>query len=64
MLADLDGQIASGARHLLTVEPDPKLDRGQCRLASDMGFVDLGIEDQLRAIHRGLRDGLDRQAQG
>ena len=60
--ADLDADIQSGMRHLITVEPDPKLDRGQCRLASEIGFVDLGIEAQLRAIHQGLLDGLERQA--
>ena len=61
---DLDADIESGMRHLITVEPDPKLDRGQCRLASEIGFVDLGIEAQLRAIHQGLLDGLERQAGG
>lgn len=61
---NLDEHIASGVRHLLTVEPDARLKRGDCRLASEFGFVDLGIEAQLRAIHLGLRDGLNRHAEG
>lgn len=60
--ADLDAAFEPGLRHLLAVEPDPRLDQGQCRLASEIGFVDLGVEAQLEALHRGLRDGLDRQA--
>lgn len=59
--ADLDAQFEPGVRHLITVEPDPRLDQGQCRLASEIGFVDLGIEAQLRALHQGLSDGLERQ---
>ncbi|MEM9439730.1 MAG: type III secretion system stator protein SctL [Pseudomonadota bacterium] len=62
--ADVDGLFDSAVRHLITVEPDSQLDKGQCRLASDVGFVDLGIEAQLRAIHQGLADGLSRQAAG
>jgi len=62
MRADLDQQIAPGIRHLITVELDPKLDKSQCRLASEIGFVDLGIEAQLEAIHRGLQSGLLRDA--
>ncbi|MDH3660599.1 MAG: type III secretion system stator protein SctL [Alphaproteobacteria bacterium] len=62
--ADLDAGFEAGTRHLITVEPDPRLDRGQCRLASEIGFVDLGIEAQLNAIHRGLSEGLERQARG
>ncbi|MGI9420099.1 MAG: type III secretion system stator protein SctL [Geminicoccaceae bacterium] len=58
---DLDAQFEPGVRHLITVEPDPRLDQGQCRLASDVGFVDLGIDAQLRAIHQGLAEGLERQ---
>ncbi len=61
--ADLDAAFEPDIGHLITVEPDPRLDRGQCRLASDIGFVDLGIEAQLKAIHRGLSESLDRQAQ-
>lgn len=60
--ADVDGLFDNAMRHLITVEPDSRLDQGQCRLASDVGFVDLGIEAQLRAIHQGLVDGLSRQA--
>lgn len=62
--ADVDEMFDSSVRHLITIEPDPRLDRGQCRLASDIGFVDLGIEEQLRAIHQGLADGLKQQAAG
>lgn len=61
---DVDGWFDPAVRHLIAVEPDSRLDQGQCRLASDVGFVDLGIEAQLRAIHQGLADGLKRQAKG
>ncbi len=60
--ADVDAQFDPAVRHLITVEADTRLDEGQCRLASDVGFVDLGIEAQLKAIHQGLADGLKRQA--
>jgi type III secretion protein L len=60
--ADVDRLFDPGVRHLITIEPDSRLEQGQCRLASDVGFVDLGIEAQLRAIHQGLADGLKRQA--
>ena len=62
--ADVDSRFPPEMRHLVTVEPDSHLDQGQCRLASETGFVDLGIEAQLKAIHRGLVDGLERQARG
>ena len=62
--ADVDDQFEPGMRHLITVEPDPRLGSGQCRLASEVGFVDLDIDAQLKAIHRGLADGLARQAAG
>lgn len=62
--ADVDALFDPAVRHLITIEPDSRLDQGQCRLASDVGFVDLGIEAQLRAIHQGLADGLKRQAAG
>jgi type III secretion protein L len=62
--ADVDGLFDPAVRHLIAIEPDSRLDQGQCRLASDVGFVDLGIEAQLRAIHQGLADGLKRQAAG
>ncbi len=62
--ADVDGLFDPAVRHLITIEPDSRLDQGQCRLASDVGFVDLGIEAQLRAVHQGLADGLKRQAVG
>ncbi|MGI9500009.1 MAG: type III secretion system stator protein SctL [Geminicoccaceae bacterium] len=58
----LDATIDPATRHLITVQPDPRLDQGQCRLASKIGFVDLGIEAQLEAIHRGLADCLETQA--
>ena len=60
--ADLDSQFEPGLRHLITVEPDPRLERGQCRLASEVGFVDLGIDAQLDAIHQGLVDGMKRES--
>lgn len=60
--ADIDTKFSPEVRHLLTVEPDTRLDPDQCRLASEIGFVDLGIEAQLQALHRGLADGLLRQA--
>ncbi len=60
--ADVDAEFDPAVRHLITVEPDPRQGEGQCRLASEVGFVDLGIEAQLRAIHQGLADGLQRQA--
>lgn len=60
--ADIDAEFDPEVRHLMTVEPDPRLEQSQCRLASDIGFVDLGIEAQLLALHRGLADGLQRQA--
>lgn len=60
--SDVDGLFEPGVRHLVSVEPDARLDRGQCRLASDVGFVDLGIEAQLNAIQKGLVDGLRRQS--
>lgn len=62
--ADIDAGFEPGLRHLITVEPDPRLDQSQCRLASDVGFVDLGIDAQLKAVHKGLVDGLERQARG
>lgn len=49
-------------RHLITVEADPKLQVGECRMASDVGFVELGVDAQLRAMHQGLRDSLKRPA--
>ncbi|MEM8948507.1 MAG: type III secretion system stator protein SctL [Pseudomonadota bacterium] len=58
---DIDAQFAPEVRHLITVEPDPRLDPGQCRLASEIGFVDLGVDAQLKAIHQGLVEGLQRQ---
>ena len=62
MRADLDQRIAPAKRHLITVELDPKLDHGQCRLASEIGFIDLGVRAQLEAIQQGLRDGLNHHA--
>ncbi len=59
--ADIDARLDPAMRHLITIEPDPRQDQGQCRLASENGFVDLGIEAQLNAIHQGLADGLQRQ---
>lgn len=50
------------ALHLITIEADPKLTVGECRVASDVGFVDLGVEAQLRALHKGLRGNLKRAA--
>ncbi|MGI9434684.1 MAG: type III secretion system stator protein SctL [Geminicoccaceae bacterium] len=50
-------------RHLITVEADVRLDFGACRLASPVGFVDLGPDAQLRALRRGLLDGLKHQAE-
>ncbi|MGI9491131.1 MAG: type III secretion system stator protein SctL [Geminicoccaceae bacterium] len=47
-------------RHLMTVEGDPKLDVGDCRMATDVGFVELGVDAQLRALHQGLRENLRR----
>ncbi len=44
--------------HLMTIEADPKLDVGDCRMATNVGFVELGVEAQLRALHEGLRDNL------
>ncbi|MGI9506682.1 MAG: type III secretion system stator protein SctL [Geminicoccaceae bacterium] len=62
--ADLDGIVDPDMRHLITVEPDAKLLPGDCRLASAIGFVDLGIEAQLTALHQGLVDGLNRRTEG
>ena len=62
--ADLDGMLEPDLRHLITVEADAKAALGECRLASDIGFVDLGIDAQLRALHQGLIDGHNRQAGG
>lgn len=62
--AEVDALFDPSVRHLITIEPDARLDQGQCRLASDVGFVDLGIEAQLKAIHQGLADGLKHQATG
>ena len=59
--ADVDARFAPEMRHLITVEPDTRQGQGQCRLASEVGFVDLGIEAQLNAIYQGLADGLQRQ---
>ncbi|MGI9510412.1 MAG: hypothetical protein ACR2QJ_13825 [Geminicoccaceae bacterium] len=63
MRADLDTEIDPEWRRLISVEPGSDDDRGRCRLASEIGFVDLGIEAQLRALHQGLMDGLDRQVE-
>ena len=52
------------AGHLITVEADPRLEVGECRLASNVGFVELGIEAQLHAVHQGLLDGLKHSARG
>ena len=60
--ADLDATFDPDVRHLISVESDHHLARGDCRLASEIGFVDLGIEAQLDAVHRGLMEGLERQA--
>ena len=49
-------------RHLVTVESDPKLDVGNCRMASEIGFVELGVDAQLKALHDGMRDSLKRSA--
>ncbi len=46
--------------HLITIEADPKLEVDQCRVASEIGFIELGLEAQLNALHQGLRDGLKR----
>ncbi len=48
----------------ITVEADPKLDVGACRLASEAGFVELGLDAQLQALHQGLRDGLRQPVRG
>lgn len=61
--AQISESFEQGVHHLITVEADPRLESDACRLASEVGFVDLGIEAQLRAIHRGLRDGLKRAVQ-
>ena len=61
--AELDASFEAGIRHLITVEPDPRVERGQCRLASEVGFVDLGIEAQLEAIRRGLSESLEHRTQ-
>lgn len=60
--AHLDQEIAPDRRPLITVDIDPKLDLGQCRLASEIGFVELGVQAQLSAIHQGLKAGLDQRA--
>ncbi|MEM7042316.1 MAG: type III secretion system stator protein SctL [Pseudomonadota bacterium] len=59
---EIDAAFEPGLRHLITVEPDPRLEQDQCRLASEVGFVDLGIKAQLNAIHRGLIDGVKRES--
>lgn len=50
------------ARQLITIEADPNLAVGDCRIATSVGFVDLGIDAQLRALHQGLRANLERSA--
>lgn len=62
LCSKIDESVGEGVRHLITVEADPKLEVGDCRLASEVGFVELGIEAQLRALHQGLRHGLKRPA--
>ena len=56
----LDQSFDDSVRHLVTVEADPKLDVGECRMATDVGFVELGVEAQLRALHEGMRQSLRR----
>lgn len=67
MIDQLQAQIAESfddeSRQLITIEADPKLAVGECRAATDVGFVELGIDAQLRALHQGLRDNLKRSAQ-
>jgi len=58
----IETMVDATQRHLITIEPDDHLKPGQCRLASDIGFVDLGIEAQLNALHQGLLHALDRRA--
>jgi flagellar assembly protein FliH len=38
----------------VTIEADPRLSRGACRVESDMGLLDLGIEAQLQEVGRAL----------
>lgn len=52
--------FGDGDAHLITIEADPRLEIGECRAASEIGFVELGLEAQIRALHQGLRDGLKR----
>jgi len=54
----LNESFDDSVRHLMTVEADPKLDVGDCRMATNVGFVELGVEAQLKALHEGLRDNL------
>ena len=42
-------------RPLPTVQGDPKLSAGACILASELGFVEAGIDAQLAAIKAGLQ---------
>ncbi len=48
----------------ITVEADPKLKVGACRLASEVGFVELGLDAQLQVLHQGLRGGLEQSVHG
>ena len=52
--------FGEGDAHLITVEPDPRLEIDECRAASEIGFVELGLKAQIQALHQGLRDGLKR----
>lgn len=52
-IKDVVAEVAPGT--MVTVEPDPSLGPTDCVLASPMGYLRLGVEDQLAALRQGLQ---------
>ncbi len=53
--AQLADCLAGGpGQPVVAVEPDPGLQGGACVLASELGFVELGLDAQLQALRTGL----------
>jgi flagellar assembly protein FliH len=55
-------RVSEMASSNVTIVADPRLSRGACRVESDMGLLDVGIDAQLQEVGRALLGGEDPQA--
>ena len=46
---------------MIEVAPDPRLERGDCILETEIGVVDASLETQLKALEQALRSRLQKQ---